>query len=74
MGEQRGEIARSGSEPSHMNPQSKATITARRSDISAFRRLRKTAKSDCWLRHVCLLSVRMEQLGSPEQKFMKFVI
>ena len=27
-----------------------------------FRRLRQTAKSDYWLRHVCL-SVRMEQLG-----------
>jgi len=55
-----------------MYPQSKVTITARGSDISVFRRLRKTAKSDCWRRHVCLLSFRMEQRGSPEQKLMKF--
>jgi hypothetical protein len=35
--------------------------------FAVFRRVRKTAKSDYQLRHVCLsvcLSVRMEQLGS----------
>jgi hypothetical protein len=31
--------------------------------ISIFRRVRKIAKSDCYLRRVCL-SVRIEQLGS----------
>ena len=37
-----------------------------------FRRLRKIAKLDCWLRHVCL-SVLMEKLGS-HQSVMKFDI
>jgi hypothetical protein len=31
--------------------------------VPLFRRVRKIAKSDCYLQHVCL-SVRIEQLGS----------
>jgi len=33
-----------------------------------FKRHRKIAKSDCYLRHVCL-SVRLQQLGSLWQDF-----
>jgi hypothetical protein len=37
------------------------------------RRVRKIAKSDRYLRHVCLF-LRTEQLGSQERNFMKFDI
>ena len=41
-------------------------------NLYVFRRIRKIAKGDCWLCHVCLVvrpSVRMEQLGSQRSGF-----
>ena len=44
------------------------TILARGCSLLCRRFHKTTAKSDCWIRHVCL-SVRMQQLGLASFKF-----